>query len=308
MMPGTQRKKHEVTFLPYSIIVGKWHGHRYVVQRKLGKGMIGSVYLCKHNERLVALKISEQPLAMMAEVNVLKSLNEVRDQSLGPYLFDVDDMVRDNGVQLSFYVMEYVQGESIHLFVRRHGYEWIGVFLIQILDKLEMLHREGWVFGDLKNDHILIDNISRTIRLIDVGGMTKIGRSIREYSEFYDRAYWGLGTRLAEPSYDLFALVMICLTIFYPAQFRKEMYSERLIIRKINNIPILNLYKKGLIKAILGQFNSAQEMKLFIIDAIVNKPDFQLEKINKKKSTWFDFICVSCLTMMNFYIGYLLLW
>ena len=61
--------------------------------------MIGTVYLCQMNKRLVALKISKQAMSLTAEVNVLKSLDKVnkvnkgkvQDQRLGPFLLDVDD-------------------------------------------------------------------------------------------------------------------------------------------------------------------------------------------------------------------------
>ena len=38
-----------------------------------------------------------------------------------------------------------------------------------------------------------------------------MGSSIKEFTEFYDRGYWGLGSRKAEPSYDLFAVAMIMI-------------------------------------------------------------------------------------------------
>src|SRR5699024_7426118 len=116
----------------------------------------------------------------------------------------------DGGVY-SFYVMEYIAGIRMDQFVQKQGLEWIGLFLLQVLDQLEDLHRSGWVFGDLKNENILVTLEKPEVRFIDVGGTTKIGRSLKEYSEFYDRAYWGLGTRKAEPAYDLFAVSMLVL-------------------------------------------------------------------------------------------------
>ncbi|WP_347836547.1 hypothetical protein [Gracilibacillus sp. JCM 18860] len=55
-------------------------------------------------------------------------------------------------------------------------------------------------------DNLIVSRNPVRLRWVDVGGTTLIGRSIKEYTEFYDRAYWQMGTRRAEPSYDLFAL------------------------------------------------------------------------------------------------------
>src|SRR5690625_4542667 len=266
--------------------------------------MVGTVYLCKSRNRIVALKISEQSLSMTTEVNVLKSLNKVQDESLGPYLFDVDDWVSPDGNMYSFYVMEYIKGESMSDFIHRKGTEWIGVFIIQILDQLESLHASGWVFGDLKNDKLLIEQPLQFARFIDVGGTTKIGKSIREYSDFYDRAYWGLGKRLAEPSYDLFALVMVFLTVFYPNQFKRTHHSRFIIQQKISSIPELRLFRRSFQKAIDGYFTSAKQMKHSIIMELVknrirNKP-------KQKKVYMFDLLLVLAWTFVQFIALYML--
>src|SRR5699024_2061505 len=107
----------------------------------------------------------------------------------------------------------------------------------QLLQQLDVLHKMGYVFGDLKNDNILINTKDKpTVRLIDVGGVTKMGQSIKEYSNFFDRGYWQLGTRRAQPSYDLFALVMIVLTIYYPKQFKRGKHPRQQLIKAVQSI------------------------------------------------------------------------
>lgn len=93
--------------------------------------------------------------------------------------------------------------------------------MVQLLEDLDQLHQAGWTFGDLKTDNILVESNPPRIRLVDVGGTTRMGRSIKEYTEFFDRGYWGLGTRKAEPSYDLFAVAMVFLHIYYPRRFER---------------------------------------------------------------------------------------
>src|SRR5699024_5819394 len=145
------RKKAKFPLDTGNVIVGKWNQNKYTILRPIGSGMVGTVYLCKRAHKLYALKISSTPMALTREVSVLKAFNKVRDQHLGPYLFDVDDWEVYNGLTYSFYVMEYVHGVSFSTFVKKNGTEWIGRCLIQMLDTLEQIHQIGFVFGDVNN-------------------------------------------------------------------------------------------------------------------------------------------------------------
>jgi len=261
-------KKHDQLIRAGSCIEGKWHAKRYIIRRKLGEGAIGTVYLCEANGRQYALKMSDEGSSMTVEVNVLKSLDKVQGHTLGPYLLDVDDWTSPGGVNYSFYVMEYVQGESLTHFLRANGTEWVGVFLLQLLGDLGKLHKEGWIFGDLKLDNLLVAKSPARLRWVDVGGVTKIGRSIKEYTEFTDRGYWGLGTRKAEPSYDLFAVVMLFLNLFFPRRFPKGEHNEQLLCSKIDQVKVFALYKNCFKKAIKGKYASSEEMRLDVANAM----------------------------------------
>jgi serine/threonine protein kinase len=264
-------KTHDSYLRPGVTISGKWHHNRYVIIRQLGKGAIGSVYLCDANGKKAALKISDKGASMTMEVNVLKSLAKVQAKSLGPSLLDVDDWVTPGGDVYSFYVMEYVRGTSLQAFIKQNGKEWIGVFLLQLLSDLEELHQAGWVFGDLKEENLLVSSSPTRVRWIDVGGTTQIGRAIKEYTEFYDRGYWGLGTRKAEPSYDLFALAMVFLSIFYPHKFPKGKNPQATLLRKLQDIRVLEPYRECLRKALYGKYLTSTEMKQEISMAIYHE-------------------------------------
>lgn len=280
-------------------IVGKWQNKTYTVIRKLGSGMVGSVYLCNHEGNYVALKISRQPLSMTKEVNVLQSLAKAQDEFLGPSLFDVDDWIINEKESYSFYVMEYIKGDSFSVFMRKHNREWIGVILIQLLEQLHHLHMSGWVFGDLKVENLIVEHESKKVRFIDVGGTTKVGRSLKEYTEFYDRGYWGLGSRKAEASYDLFALVMIFLAVYYPNQFKKSANPIRQIDDRIKRIKDLHLYERYFKKAIRGEYNSANQMKRDIVKSFLNSR----KKVQKKKEKSLLEPLLILIVVNFFYIG-----
>lgn len=299
------QKKDSLSLKSGTLIQGKWNRHKYIVIRKLGSGTVGTVYLCRTNKQLVALKISEQALSLTTEANVLKALNKVQDTRLGPFLLDVDDWESHPGRRYAFYVMEYIHGQSLESFVKEHGSEWIGVFMVQILEQLETLHQAGWVFGDLKNDNLLITTSPTTVRFIDVGGTTKRGRSIKEYSEFYDRAYWLLGTREAEPSYDLFALVMVLLSIYYPQHFQRVNNSKQLILNKIANVPALHIYEQSLEKAIKGQYKRAEEMKKDLLQTIWKRQSKKQQQINRS-SYFAQAAIISCISTVYYFLFHFL--
>lgn len=272
-------KRQDIDIRSGMQITGKWHGRRYIVKRKLGEGAIGTVYLCEANGQPVALKISDKGASMTVEVNVLQSLKKVQGNRLGPSLLDVDDWISASGAKYAFYVMEYLRGESIKHFIKRHGGGWVGVFMIQLLEGLEQLHQSGWIFGDLKTDNLLIISTPPSIRWVDVGGTTRKGRAIKEYTEFYDRGYWGMGTRRAEPSYDLFAFVMIFLDVYFPKRFDKGAHPEKTLMNKINAVKALTPYREPLKKAIRGTYQSSAEMKQDITNI-----RYQMQKQTRKRT------------------------
>lgn len=254
-------KKAEYQVIPGTVIQGKWHQKNYTVIREIGKGTIGNVYLCKVKGKHVALKLSHMPMSISREVAVLRRLNKVRDQHLGPFLFDVDDWEKPNGDLYVFYVMEYLQGMPLATYIKRKGADPVGDILIKLLKQLELLHLQGFVFGDLKQEHIRIVSPHEKIRFLDVGGMTKMGQSVKEYSNFYDRAYWQLGTRKAEPSYDLFAVVMIFVSVYYPKQFKRTKHAKAHIIKHIEKHPVLRKYQRPFQRALTNDYPTASRMR-----------------------------------------------
>jgi serine/threonine-protein kinase len=296
-------KKQVTNIPPGTSIRGKFKGNLYQISRKLGEGAIGTVYLCHHERQAAALKISEKQTSMTLEVNGLKALEQVRKNQLGPALLDVDDWVAPNGRTFSFYVMEYVKGETVQEFFQKNGTSWIGPFMLQLLDDLEHLHGAGWVFGDLKTENLIISNQPPRIRWVDVGGMTQIGRSIKEYTEFYDRGYWGLGSRRAEPSYDLFSFVMIFLEIFYPKRFsRPEKGKGKYLLKRIDQVKALRPYAPILKKAIMGRYRTSGEMKNELLKKLSATQQVNPTKStpSKERSSLFEAIWIFLFSLLSF--------
>ncbi|MDP4161706.1 MAG: protein kinase family protein [Bacillota bacterium] len=261
---------------PETLIEGKWHKKQYKIIKELGSGANGIVYLAKLNSSYVALKMSDNGMSIISEVNVLKSFEKVQGSALGPSLLDVDDWEGLKG-RISFYAMEYIQGPDLLTYIQEKGKVWTMVMILQLLNDLDKLHKNGWVFGDLKPDNLIVTGPPAKIRCIDVGGTTIQGRAIKEFTEFFDRGYWGLGTRKAEPSYDLFSVAMILINTAYPKRFNKTsggLTQLREAIMKSNELQPL---EEVLIKALKGDYASATQMREQLLN-LINPSERRVER------------------------------
>ncbi|WP_342553613.1 protein kinase [Paenibacillus sp. FSL R7-0652] len=209
----------DASFPPGTVITGKWNRSRYTIRKLLGRGANGVVFLVQRGEngKQYALKMGFDPIDLQSEINVLKSFQlqrnheALRQSGIPSYLKDVDDYAV-RGRDIPFYVMRYVQGEALHHFIRRQGTDWTLLVGLRLLQKLAQLHQAGWVFGDLKPQNVLVSDYGH-VELIDYGGVTSIGRSVKQFTEWYDRGYWNAGSRTADASYDVFAFALLLIHI-----------------------------------------------------------------------------------------------
>ncbi|MBS4175757.1 protein kinase family protein [Bacillus sp. FJAT-49736] len=252
--------KNQYRFQSGTVITGKWNKNHYTLIRELGSGANGVVYLAEGRQGYIALKMSNDTMSITSEVNVLKSFSKVQGSTLGPSLLEIDDWEKQ-GKRVPFYVMEYIHGPDLLTFIQKKGHAWTGVLMLQLLKDLESLHREGWVFGDLKPENLIVTGPPTRIRCIDVGGTTLLGRAIKEYTEFFDRGYWQAGSRKAEPSYDLFAVAMVMINLYYPRRFSKQGTGLGQLKKVIREKPELAKYQDILCKAISSKYKSAIEMR-----------------------------------------------
>jgi len=293
-MPIHISKNPEFNIPPGTIITGKWHQKEYQILKPLGYGAQGSVFLAHSEHGRVALKFSLDNANVISEVNVLKKFSKVRGGALGPSLYDVDDWVTGRGTY-SFYAMEFINGTPLFDCVRVRGYEWTPIFILQLLNDLDRLHQEGWVFGDLKPENLIVTGPPLKLRWLDVGGITQIGRSIKEYTEFFDRGYWGMGSRRAEPACDLFAVSMIMIYLADFRRFEKGDQPEKRLLMKVTQHPLLRPYSSVLTKALKGEYKDARSMREELL-VNTNETIGQVNRNNnykgggnrrqKKKSEW----------------------
>ncbi|WP_041450058.1 protein kinase domain-containing protein [Amphibacillus xylanus] len=307
----SQKKSTSAFNLPVgSQIIGKWNKQTYTILRLLGKGAIGAVYLVKNRDgQFAALKISDQIASISSEVNVLKKLTKVHGSTPGPSLFDTDDWISRSGQSYPFYTMEYVHGERLDQFISSKGIDWLAVLLCQLLSELEKLHQLGFVLGDLKIDNLIVTKSPIRLRFIDVGGVTSFGRSVKEYTDFYDRGYWKFGDRKAEPKYDLFSLAMVAIHCVYPNQFKKTDQPRRQLLNKLKQSKSLANYQLFLERALLGKYKSCFEMKRDLEKYHLRRmqrrqPNQSLANYDNQVS-WIEIVILSMISLITGLISYL---
>lgn len=248
---------------PGTVLRGKWNGRTYRLERMLGIGANGQVYLAVSGLRTYALKIGMQLEDLQAEANVLASLDQ-RERKRPPFLLDVDD-AEWQGRLLPFYVMQYIPGVPVKTYLAEHGSAWYGVVGYRLLNRLAELHAAGWVFGDVKSDNILVTDYGR-VSLVDYGGMTAMGRSVRQFTEVYDRGYWSAGSRTADPAYDVFSAAVLWIhaldgkrLLHMTKMLLPQNRHPRELMALVRSHAELKTMESWMERALYGKFKDARE-------------------------------------------------
>ncbi len=245
-----------------TIIRGKWHGNRYEIVRALGKGANGNVYLVKTADGSKrALKISAEWQVLQSEINVLQTLHFSNGHR---YVLDADEFELA-GELCAFYVMKWVDGCDLRTYVQHHGRDWLVPLGTQMLRQLRELHLQGYAFCDLKAENVLVERHGR-LQLIDYGGVTAFGRSLRQYTEQTDRGFWRAGERIASADYDWFAFAMICIDCIVPKslqQLAAKPHGERSLatllqlVEQETALVALRPFLRGALRGRFGSLDSA---------------------------------------------------
>ncbi len=132
---------------------------RYTVERELGRGGMATVYLARDekHDRQVALKVLHPELGailgaerFLAEIKVTANLQH-------PHILPLHDSGEADG--LLFYVMPYVEGETLRqLLEREHemAIEQAVELTRQVASALDYAHRHDVIHRDIKPENILL--------------------------------------------------------------------------------------------------------------------------------------------------------
>ena len=134
---------------------------RYEVERELGRGGMATVYLVRDlkHHRHVALKLLDPELGAVLGADRFLSEIRVTANLQHPNLLPLFDSGEAGG--LLFYVMPYVQGESLRHRMDREKHLPVGEAVriaTAIASALDYAHRQGVIHRDLKPENILLQD------------------------------------------------------------------------------------------------------------------------------------------------------
>jgi transcriptional regulator with GAF, ATPase, and Fis domain/predicted Ser/Thr protein kinase/DNA-binding transcriptional ArsR family regulator/predicted negative regulator of RcsB-dependent stress response len=153
-------------------------GNRYEVERELGRGGMGVVYLVREEGRPepVALKVLTRRYSESAMRHFEQEFRTLTGLS-HPSLTEVYDFGRhrlDDGREVPFFTMQFVDGVTLGEFVRPPAREFDALLslLAQVGQALAYLHGKGLVHQDVKPSNVMVVNGSgdrARVKLMDLG-------------------------------------------------------------------------------------------------------------------------------------------
>ncbi|MEZ4401888.1 MAG: protein kinase [Kofleriaceae bacterium] len=166
---------------PVDLLLGQTLAGRYLIQRKLGEGGMGAVYLAQHTvlEKAVALKVLHGEFARKPDL-VERFMQEARAASRIRHenVIDISDFgSAPDGIV--FFAMELLQGHDLHeeiararLAKTRLPWDRSRKIFLQVCSALSAAHAQGIVHRDLKPENIyLVEWLGHKdfVKLLDFG-------------------------------------------------------------------------------------------------------------------------------------------
>ena len=166
-------------------LTGEVLDEKYRIERELGRGGMGSVYLATHlgTDRPVAVKVIA-PQFMMNDEFVERFRREAKaaGRMHHPNVVNVTDFgfAHVEGDRIAYLVMEYLDGCTLADILAEESQlpiEWVADIIEQTCSAVDEAHQHGVVHRDLKPDNIWLEPNRRggyTVKVLDFG-LAKLG-------------------------------------------------------------------------------------------------------------------------------------
>ncbi|MDQ3041812.1 MAG: protein kinase [Acidobacteriota bacterium] len=161
-------------------LVGQMLDGKYKIEREIGKGGMGTVYLATHvgTERPVALKVIASEFMQRLEfVERFRREARAAGRLRHPNVVNVTDFgfARTKTGEAAYLVMEYLDGCTLGEVLeeeKRLPLSWTLDILEQVCSAVQEAHEQGIIHRDLKPDNIWLEPNQRggyTVKVLDFG-------------------------------------------------------------------------------------------------------------------------------------------
>lgn len=134
--------------------------NRYKVVKELGEGGMSRVFLCNDLlsvDTTVALKKINPCILTEGSVQDFRSEFEVMTRLKHPNLISVFDLGVDTNDAIPFITMDYLNGQSLHDFIRdKLTTEQIKEIIVPLFQSLSFIHSRGIIHRDINTQNIVI--------------------------------------------------------------------------------------------------------------------------------------------------------
>jgi len=170
---------------------------RYRIERRLGEGGMATVYLAEDvkHDRKVALKVLRPELAAVLGADRFVQEIKTTAQLQHPHILPLYDSgstttLNGGGTELLYYVMPYIQGETLRAKLDREvqlGIDEAVKITTEVADALQYAHEHGVIHRDIKPENILLHDgrvmvadfgIALAVSAAGGGRMTETGLSL----------------------------------------------------------------------------------------------------------------------------------
>ena len=162
------------------MLVGQILDEKYRIERELGRGGMGSVYLAMHvgTERAVAVKVIAPEFMRRSEfIERFRREARAAGRLRHPNVVDVTDfgIAQTNAGNVAYLVMEYLDGCTLGEILEEEKnlpLSWTLDILEQTCAAVDEAHRQGIIHRDLKPDNIWLEPNARggyTVKVLDFG-------------------------------------------------------------------------------------------------------------------------------------------
>ena len=170
----------------------------YVLEKKIGKGTYGTVFLChieKNPEKKYAIKQyfkNINPNTIHLEISILSYLNKFTSDKR---ILKIYDGFCDNETGNIWIVTSYLENNDITKYLKQITIYEFGKYLFELLSCLKIIHEKGIIHRDLKPSNFIYNLKTNESLLIDFG-LAVADMDLNKWEEINE-----LNNNLKDPDY-----------------------------------------------------------------------------------------------------------